>query len=373
MEAIKLWVTRTLVSTLLRNVYMFLLSTQCSRIIHIVLHSLSTTLTASSKVRTKLLNPIGVTEGILLDCQNEVERRREELDVDIMTLRLLTSQTYGFAKELQTDVIDKCLNDVRNAIVKKSNVAKRVMEELSLIDQLKLIFGGRSTFDTAWEKANNDGLENDLTSIVKDCTDNISSRAHNQGYAANEYLGKRPIIQKERMVGSVTIPKFASLKELQPSTTSMIKQFIATLPDDSQYKDQVYTSLSRTALFSSMIMGSALIPVTLNILEVSDAVLTDFLGSATLIVLGGMSLPLGNHKLSLSIEKQWKDKAMHLCNGLESLFTEALHQVKSDLSTSISPYSTFVQSEEELLKDLTENVSNGISSARNLRSKINQT
>ena len=112
-----------------------------------VLHSLSTTLTASSKIRTKLLNPIGVAEGILLDCQNEVERRREELDVDIMTLRLLTSQTDGFAKELQTDVIDKCLNDARNAIVYKSEAAKRVMEELSLIDQWKLIFGGRSTFE----------------------------------------------------------------------------------------------------------------------------------------------------------------------------------------------------------------------------------
>ena len=183
-----------------------------------------------------------------------------------------------------------------------------------------------------------------MTSIVKDCTDNFSSRAHNQGYAANEYLGKRPIIQKERMVGSVTIPKF-----------------------------EVYTSLSRTALFSSVIMGSALIPITLNVLEVSDAILTDLLGSATLIVLGGMSLPLGNHKLSSSIEREWKDKAMHLCNGLESLFTKSLHQVKSYLSTSISPYSTFVKSEEELLKDLTEKVSNGISSACNLRSKINQT
>ena len=290
-----------------------------------------------------------------------------------MTLRLLTSQTEGFVKELQTDLIDKCVNDIRNAIVYKSNAAKRVMEELSLIDQLKLIFGSKSTFDTAWENANRHGLENELTSIVKDCIDNFSSRAHNQGYAANEYLGKRPIIQKERMVGSVTIPKFASLKELQPSTTSTIKQSIATLPNDSQYKDQVYTSLSRTALFSFVIMGSSLIPITLNVLEVSDAILTHSLGSATLIVLGGMSLPLENYKLSSSIEREWKDKAMHLCNGLESLFTDALRQIKSDLSTSLSPYSTFVQSEEELLKESTDKVRNGISSARSLRSKINQT
>ena len=117
MEPIQLWVTRTLVSTLLRKpVYMFFAFNSMLTYNPHELHSLSTTLTASSKVRTKLLNPIGVTEGILLDCQNEVERRREELDVDIMTLRLLTSQTDGFVKELQTDVIDKCLNDVRNAM-----------------------------------------------------------------------------------------------------------------------------------------------------------------------------------------------------------------------------------------------------------------
>jgi hypothetical protein len=50
---------------------------------------------------------------MLLDCQNEIKQRIDDLDVDVKTLRLLNSQTASWQKELQSDVVNQCRKDVR--------------------------------------------------------------------------------------------------------------------------------------------------------------------------------------------------------------------------------------------------------------------
>jgi len=367
------------------------------------IHSLSKTLTASSKVKTKLLNPIGVSEGILTDCQSEIQGRQEELDVDVMTLRLLTSQTDSWEKEIQTEVIDKCRSNVRNAIVHRSEVAKRVLEELSYIEQLQMGLGvGSAIFDRAWESANRHGrgsvlltskahdgnsnqnsLENELSAIVGDCVETLSSRAHSQGTASIEYLGKRPAIIGSgingrndgsgisRMVGSVVPPKFQRLKELQSSVTAAIQNSASNLPNDSQCAEHVNKSLCRTALLSIVVVGSGVVPATLSVLDILD-VTNGIVSSATLAVLGGILLPLGNRRVASSFKKDWMCNANQLETALEDLFKDALHQIRSELSESVAPYSRYVKTEGDWLKDLGNKLENGISSAHSLRSKINK-
>ncbi|KAL3757869.1 hypothetical protein ACHAWU_002789, partial [Discostella pseudostelligera] len=167
------------------------------------------TLTASSKVKTKLLNPIGVAEGILVDCQQEIRRRQEELEVDVMTLRLLTNQTDAWERDLQTEVIDKCRLNINEVMEDRSEIAMRVIDELSYLEQWTLGLGlGGSTFDRTWAEAKQRGrvmfvsksqdgvapkhLEDDLLSIVREFMTNLTSRATKQGIDSLEYLGKRP-------------------------------------------------------------------------------------------------------------------------------------------------------------------------------------
>ena len=346
---------------------------------------LSKTLTTSSKIRTKMLNPIGVVEGLLGDCQHEIEKRQDELEIDTSTLRLLTSQTEAWEKEIQTDVIDKCQSDIGQVIIRRSQVAKRVIDELSLLDQLKIGYGmSTDIFQSAWghdqpvsispkTKYQNE-FENELSSITNDCVDKLSSRAQRQGSDTLDYLGKRPAIisgKGGKMVGSVTNPRFQRLKELQPSMISVIQSSAAKLPNDSESKDQVYKSLSRSALFSSLFTASALIPGSLSMLEVIDAT-TGGLGSTTFAVMGCISLPILNRQLSKSFEKEWTNKTMHLQTTLDRLLNNAMDNIKSDIADSIAPYSRYVKSEGEHLKELTDQLDQDISSAHSLRSKINK-
>jgi len=350
---------------------------------------LSKTLTTSSKIRTKMLNPIGVVEGVLRDCQHEIERRTDDLEVDATTLRLLTSQTEAWEKEIQTDVIDKCQSDIGQVIIRRSQVAKRVIGELSLLDQLKIGYGmSKDIFDSAWEHVcrhnqpvsitpntnYQNALENKLSSITNDCVDKLSSRAQRQGNDTLEYLGKRPAIingKGGKMVGSVSTPKFQRLKELHPSMISVIQSSTEKLPNDSESRDQVYKSLSRSALFSSLFTASALIPGTLSMLEAIETT-TGALGSTTLAVMGCIFLPIMNRQLSKSFEKECTNKTVHLQTTLDRLLDNAMDNIKSDIADSIAPYSRYVKSEGEHLKELTDQLDQGIASTQSLRTKINK-
>lgn len=353
--------------------------------------SLLKTLTASSKVKTKLLNPIGVSEGILVDCQNEIERRQTELDVDVMTLRLLTSQTDAWERE-QVEAIEQCQSNVREAITNKSKMARKVLQELSMSEQWKIGMGlGRGTFDRVWESGQSmqttskahegnscqSSLEKELTSMVGKCIETLSSRAQTQGTASIEYLGKRPAVigrsdgsGVSRMVGRVSVPKFEQLKEL--SAASTIRNSISNLPNDSQSKDVIYTSLRRSILLSSALLGSGAVPAALTVSGVLDA-MTGMIASTSLGVLGFASLPLCNKRAARSLEGKWMEDAAPLEVAIDNLFKEALHQIRSELSESVAPYSRYVETECDWLKELSDRMETGISRANYLRSRINKT
>ncbi len=361
---------------------------------------LSSTLTATTKIKTKLLNPLGVAEGILLDCQHEIERRLEELEVDVMTLRLLTSQTDAWQKELQADVMDKCRFEVRQSWEQKADVVNRVIDELSVIDQFKLLIG-RKSFDHAWERSNQRGFnfsssimetqmnnqnlfEKKLLSVVSSCAERISTSAKSQGDATIEYLGKRPVIIGSagklsdsshgfnRMVGRITTPKFRRLEEeLRQATTAAVQLAIRNLPSDSDNADQIYTSLRRNALVSAMLCGSALGPVGGYLFEVLELVPSLVTGSS-LLALGTLSLPIGNKKTSKSFQTELMSIATELDASLNTLFDDALKRVAMQLSDGISPYSRYVRTEGEWLNDLRNKIERDMASAHSLRNRINK-
>ncbi|KAL3800272.1 hypothetical protein ACHAW5_009854 [Stephanodiscus triporus] len=357
-------------------------------------HFLSTTLTASSKVKTKLLNPIGVTEGILFDCQTEIKRRQEELDVDVMTLRLLRSQTEAWERELKIDVIDQCLSNVKKVVAHRAEAATRVIGDLSYFDQWKLGAGlGRSIFDQAWERSSrrcrgvpfalqtkdsntHNILENELLSILNECLETLLLRAQTQGNASLEYLGKRPAIvgsgsMGRRMVGNVRTPSYQRLVFIKSSITDVIQSSTSKLPSDVHSTDKVYKSLRRTALLSSVLLGSSAMIATLSALDCLDTA-NGLVSSLTLAALGGISLPLGNRYLAVSFQREWMEHTEQLETALDNLFKDVFHEIKSELSESIAPYSRYVSSEVNWLKDLGDKLDSGISIAHNLRSKINK-
>lgn len=362
--------------------------------------SLLDTLTASSKIKTKLLNPIGVAEGMLLDCQNELKQRIDDLDVDVMTLRLLSSQTSAWEKELQSDVMDQCRKDVRSLFAKRSQIVDVVIGQLSITDHFKMGFGvGRVAFTNIWEESvsraqcmtirkqpnatNNQQheIESNLVAIVNECAETITNRAKSQGEISIEYLGKRPSVvgttkgghgNNVMGVGRITAPKFGSLQaDLNQSFMNVIQTSTTRLPSDAEFSDSIYLLLSRTSLLSSFLcaIASAAGPIGMfsGALDSTTAAAT----SIVLFSLGGITIPLGNRYASHVSAKEWASHANKLDVSLDTLFKEVMRRVSTQLAESVAPYSRFVNGEGEHLKDMQNKVESSIANANILRSKVN--
>jgi hypothetical protein len=357
--------------------------------------SLLDTLTASSKIKTKLLNPIGVAEGMLLDCQNELKQRIDDLDVDVMTLRLLSSQTSAWEKELQSDVMDQCRKDVRSLFAKRSQIVDVVIGQLSITDHFKMGFGvGRVAFTNISRAqcmtirkqpnaTNNQQheIESNLVAIVNECAETITNRAKSQGEISIEYLGKRPSVvgttkgghgNNVMGVGRITAPKFGSLQaDLNQSFMNVIQTSTTRLPSDTEFSDSIYLLLSRTSLLSSFLcaIASAAGPIGMfsGALDSTTAAAT----SIVLFSLGGITIPLGNRYASHVSAKEWASHANKLDVSLDTLFKEVMRRVSTQLAESVAPYSRFVNGEGEHLKDMQNKVESSIANANILRSKVN--
>jgi small GTP-binding protein len=65
---------------------------------------LKESLTTQTKLKSKLLNPIGVIEGVMEECLGVLKTERDELQVDVATLNIFESQFEGWKKELYVDL-----------------------------------------------------------------------------------------------------------------------------------------------------------------------------------------------------------------------------------------------------------------------------
>ncbi len=349
---------------------------------------LSATLTASSKIKTKLSNPLGVAEGILLDCKHEIERRQEDLDIDVATLKLLRSDSDGWEKDMQS-ILKRHQMKINEEWTTRAQVVQRVLDELTLVDQLRIGVGmGRDTFDRAWENANmtlsvgkeSSSFTDKLISITSECSEDIISGAKKQGEDQIEYIGKRVSVistglkgNNSKMIGKIDTPKFQRLEdELQASIVPVVEKTTKHLPTDLQCADNVYTSLCRSSMLSSITMSSGMCSTALALggfLDMSQGVL---FCSATLTVAGATSLPLGSRYIARSFEKEWMSTASKLENGLAALFSDAIQRINGHLSDAIAPYTRYVKAEESSLISLHRKMESDIADATRLRGHINK-
>ena len=350
---------------------------------------LQRTLTASSKIKTKISNPLGVAEGILLDCKEEIERRQDELDVDVATLKLLRSDSEAWEKDMQS-ILKRYQSNINKEWNDKANIVHRILTELSFIDKIKIGVGmGRDTFERAWESANmtstlSTGKESasfgtKMSSMASEFCDSLISGAKKQSEDQIDYIGKRVGVistglkgKNSKIIGKIDSPKFQRLgDELQASIMPMVEKSAKHLPSDIECTENMYSSLRRTSMLSTLLMSSGICSSALTfggLLDMSSQGV--LLGSLTLTVAGVVSLPLGNKYLARSFEKEWLSNASKLEKGLDSLFTHSMQNINIHLSDAISPYTRYVEAEEKSLASLQKEMETGMADATRLRGQI---
>jgi small GTP-binding protein domain len=338
---------------------------------------LKESLTEETKIQAKLLNPLGVTEGMLNDCIKVLNARRKELDSDIATVNLLRNQMMSWRRDMAHDV-SRFENSVHEVLVYELERCRSFVNRLGWLERYVLCLNGDdSKLDGKWDDTKSitvsRDIEDELLTMTKDFCDDIATSSRAQGQAVIEYLGKRPAVVGQNLIGSVTAAsRFEDTrKDLLEKMSHSFKSVYGSYDAD----------LEKTSLFKSL-KNATYISCAMNVLAASSGVLTAIemvdavpgtMSTVGLAMSGVGILSYTNQHLVQEYESKWKQRQEKLNFALSKLCSKEIERIHKRILDGVSPYTRYVETEEELLKTLNAQCEELSNSTQILRNRILKT
>jgi len=309
-------------------------------------------LAQEQKVRSKLLNPLGVADKIVDKSIDIVDSRREILKSDISTLSLINEQMEAFMKDLERDVkfehlqINSALEDV---ISKADNFLE---EKISMLNYAQL--WDSEEFRKDFDKEVLSTLGTHLDEIVKDVSDILTSRSKIQARVVLEYVGARPRGEINRMVSSIHDHHFDEVrKQLLGKMSSTVKSVMTSYDKDKELADlsaSVQTGLVQSAFLQAGALTAGGLMAS-NLLHLTGGIATGGVAAAGgMFLTGAMVLPMKKYQLKQEFKTKIDELKEKMYGSLAHHLDRELRKVHDKILESISPYTRFVNVESEKIE-----------------------
>jgi GTPase Era involved in 16S rRNA processing len=338
---------------------------------------LKESLTEETKIQAKLLNPLGVTEGMLNDCVKVLNVRRKELDSDLATVNLLKNQMISWKRDMEQDV-SRFEKSVHEVLVYELERCRSFMNNLGWLERYGLCFNGdESQWNAKWDDTKSitvsQGIESELLSMTKDFCDDIATSSRAQGQAVIEYLGKRPAVVGQNLIGSVTAAsRFDDTrKDLLEKMSHALKSVYASY-DANAEKTSLFQSVKNATYLSCALHVLAASSGVVTAIQMVDAV-PGTMATVGLAMSGAGVLSYSNQHLVRDYESKWKQREEKLNFALSRLCSKEIERIHKRILDGVSPYTRYVETEEEVLKTLNAQCEALSSSTQILRNRILKT
>lgn len=347
---------------------------------------LKDTLTTKAKIKSKLSNPLGVTEGMMAQCLDVLKEQQEELKVDVATLNIFRSQFEGWKKEFATD-LNLSLNTMADIVREEGHRCDILLNRMNLYTFHYWTLYDTNRLEEEWLETKREvsihrqydkSLKADLMDHVFETAESVATRGRAQSRAVIEYLGMRPAVRNNQSLGSVTaVSRFEDTKKnLTERLSNAVNDIINTGVDKSIErehldKDQLFRSLKKSALLSLSLQISALGSGGLLALQMIDPTV----GCIILVPLsfgGGASYAMSKARIRQWYKELWSRRAHHLNKVLQAITDKEVDRVNRRILDGVAPYTRFVETEQERIGDLQEQCERIAIASRNLRNRINK-
>lgn len=342
---------------------------------------LKESLTEETKVQAKLLNPLGVTEGMLKECAQVLNARNKDLETDAATVNLFRNQMDSWKRDMDLDM-SQFQNDVGDLLEKEMERCRNFVSELGFIERHALLFmggdAGAVKLEGKWNDtrsitiaiSDNHNVQKELLNITRECSDSIATSSRAQGQAVIEYLGKRPAVVGQNLIGSVTAAsRFEDTrKDLCEKMSLAVHNVFATYKEDEE-KMSIFQSLKSYSCLSAGVNTLALSSGMSTALEVVDVV-PGAAATCILIMVGVGIVPLTNQRIIKDYESRWKQRDEKLQAAFESLCSKEIARIHQKILNGVSPYTRYVKTEEESIASFREDCDKLTNSTQILRNRI---
>jgi len=321
---------------------------------------LQTHLTADTKITSKLLSPIGVVQGVVTDYLELLQKQQRELQTDIATLRLLQSQCTSWRTEMKHE-LDAFRKDMCHVLYQEGNRAQKFLERVSMLNLFLWSLTDKSRLNMEWIKLQRP-LMKELDERLQEAARLMNTRARAQGQAVVEYLGKRPVVKSQSLVGSV------SARWTDSSFQTQLESAVGAEVGGRTMTSGL-TFLHNRAILAAAFQVVAAAGGLATVISEMDPVMCLPLVAA-LSACGGVAMYNGKVSFISQHRKTWNDIRSDLDEALRVVSDKELASCNTTIMDGVAPYTRYVETEKQRLTTLTKESEDVLATAQSLRNRI---
>lgn len=201
-------------------------------------------------------------------------------------------------------------------------------------------------------------------------SETVATRGRAQGQAVIEYLGRRPAVQNQSLIGSVTAAsRFEDTrKNLQDRLSGAVH---ATFRNNEEQieKEEVRSFLWRTAVVSAGLQSGTLGSLAAISMDMIGPI-SGLIIAMSLAMSSGACYAMGTNRISHYYTNKWSTRANDLGNALTTICDNEVERVSRRIMSGVGPYSRYVESEQERIAKLHEQCEDLRAAAQSLRNRI---
>ena len=208
--------------------------------------------------------------------------------------------------------------------------------------------------------------------MVSECSDSIATRGRAQGQAVIEYLGKRPAVKNQSLVGSVSeASRFEDTRNILVEMLSNAVKTHVKATDEVYEEQRLFRVIQQTAMASAGLNLGAVVSGLATAMEFVDFMAG--IGTCSMLAIGsGVVYSQGRARIRRDHRKLWKEREDRLDEALEAICSKELHRIERRIMDGVAPYTRFVETEKERLDRLSEVSEDILAQAHSLRNRISK-
>jgi small GTP-binding protein len=314
-------------------------------------HYIVESLDEETRVRLKLLSPLGVAQSLTGKYLGVTNARLETLKADLETMENVEQQLGLFKGDLSHDVqyylgeIDQILNDL---VVR----GDRFFETHIRLDRLMDLMNG-DKFRGMFEQEVVGDLSAQIDQKVHVLIDWMVEKNLRLQQSTDEYIKRRASQHTEKLIGSVggsfDYNRRALLDSVGRAATEVLADYDKEV-ESAALADEVRASIAATALTEVGAVGLGAIVVTL-----AHAVWLDFTGvlAATAVALGGfLLLPAKQRQAKKALRQRVGEMREKVRQGIERQFNREVDRSVGLVRERNAPFTRFVRAQRSQLSEL---------------------
>jgi small GTP-binding protein len=327
------------------------------------------TLDEETRVRLKLLSPLGVAKRLTGKYLGATESRLETLRADLETMDNVDQQLDLFKDDLQGDVkyylgeIDQILKDLvtRGDAFFDEHIRLGRIGDLINGDKFRAMFEEEVVADV------NQQIDQKVGTLI----DWMVEKNLRLQQSTDEYIKRRASQHSEKLIGNVGGQFDYNRRALLDSVGKAATDVMATYDKQrasAELADEVRASIAATAITEAGAVGLGAIVVTL-----AHAVWLDFTGilAATAVALGGFALlPAKKRQAKRALRTRVDEMRASLGQSVQRQFEREMERSVGAIRERNAPFTRFVRAQRGQLSELQQSFADLDTALGRLRKEI---